>query len=74
MANQIEVVTAGNEADARRMNSDLDKGIEHNLDAALVRAIRESSRFPLTRSTRMCFSTSRPWQEGQETSSLHERT
>jgi hyperosmotically inducible protein len=36
VANQIAVVPAGVETDARAMNSDLDKGIEHNLDAALI--------------------------------------
>jgi hyperosmotically inducible periplasmic protein len=37
VANQIEVVPPGARADANRVNSDLDKGIEQNLDAALVR-------------------------------------
>jgi osmotically-inducible protein OsmY len=37
VANQIEVVTPGNEADSKAVNSDLDKGIEKNLDAALIR-------------------------------------
>jgi len=36
VANQVAVVPAGAERDARAMNSDLDKGIEQNLDAALI--------------------------------------
>ena len=36
VANQIAVIPPGAESDAKRMNSDLDKGIESNLDAALV--------------------------------------
>lgn len=36
VANQIAVLPAGAESDARKMNSDLDKGIESNLDAALI--------------------------------------
>lgn len=36
VADQIAVVTPGAESDARAMNSDLDKGIEQNLDAALI--------------------------------------
>lgn len=38
VANQIAVLTPGAESDAKTVNSDLDKGIEHNLDAALVQA------------------------------------
>jgi len=37
VANEIEVVTPGNESDSKSVNSDLDKGIEKNLDAALIR-------------------------------------
>jgi len=37
VANQIEVVTPGDESDSKTVNSDLDKGIEKNLDAALIR-------------------------------------
>jgi osmotically-inducible protein OsmY len=37
VSNQIAVVPLGAESDAKAINSDLDKGIEHNLDAALVR-------------------------------------
>jgi osmotically-inducible protein OsmY len=36
VANQIEVVPAGVEREAKAINSDLDKGIESNLDAALI--------------------------------------
>jgi hyperosmotically inducible periplasmic protein len=38
VANQIAVLAPGAESDAKTVNSDLDKGIEHNLDAALVQA------------------------------------
>jgi osmotically-inducible protein OsmY len=36
VSDQIAVVPAGAENDARAINSDLDKGIEQNLDAALI--------------------------------------
>ena len=36
VSNQIEVIPPGGEHDARKIDSDLDKGIEGNLDAALV--------------------------------------
>ena len=36
VSNQIEVVPPGTEHDAKKIDSDLDKGIEGNLDAALV--------------------------------------
>jgi osmotically-inducible protein OsmY len=36
VSNQIAVLPIGAESDARAMNSDLDKGIEKNLDAALI--------------------------------------
>jgi osmotically-inducible protein OsmY len=36
VANQIAVIPPGAESAARAMNSDLDKGIESNLDAALI--------------------------------------
>jgi hyperosmotically inducible periplasmic protein len=36
VSNQIAVVPAGIEKEARTVNSDLDKGIEGNLDAALI--------------------------------------
>lgn len=38
VSNQIAVVPPGAARDAIRMNSDLDKGIESNLDAALINA------------------------------------
>lgn len=38
VADQIAVVPVGAESDARTMNSDLDKGIEQNLDAALIQS------------------------------------
>jgi osmotically-inducible protein OsmY len=37
VSNQIAVIPPGAERDAVRVNSDLDKGIESNLDAALIR-------------------------------------
>jgi osmotically-inducible protein OsmY len=36
VANQIVVLPVGAESDAKTVNSDLDKGIEKNLDAALI--------------------------------------
>ena len=36
MANEIAVVPVGVESDAKAVNADLDKGIEENLDAALI--------------------------------------
>jgi osmotically-inducible protein OsmY len=36
VSNQIEVIPAGAEHDAKRIDSDLDKAIEGNLDAALI--------------------------------------
>lgn len=38
VSDQIAVVPAGIEADAKAMNADLDKGIEQNLDAALIQS------------------------------------
>jgi osmotically-inducible protein OsmY len=38
VSNQIALVPVGGESDARAMNSDLDKGIEQNLDAALIQS------------------------------------
>lgn len=38
VSNQIAVVPVGGAADAKAVNSDLDKGIERNLDAALIEA------------------------------------
>jgi len=37
VSNQIAVLPPGNEGDAKKIDSDLDKGIESNLDAAPVR-------------------------------------
>lgn len=36
VANQIAVIPPGAESDAKAINSDLDKGIDKNLDAALI--------------------------------------
>lgn len=36
VSDEIAVLPLGGESDARAMNSDLDKGIEQNLDAALI--------------------------------------
>jgi hyperosmotically inducible protein len=36
VADQIAVIPVGREKDAKAVNSDLDKGIEQNLDAALI--------------------------------------
>jgi hyperosmotically inducible periplasmic protein len=36
VANQIAVIPPGVESDAKTVNSDLDKGVEYNLDAALI--------------------------------------
>jgi hyperosmotically inducible periplasmic protein len=36
VANQIAVIPVGAESDAKTVNADLDKGIEQNLDAALI--------------------------------------
>ena len=38
VANQIAVVTPGTERDTKAVNADLDKGIENNLDAALIQS------------------------------------
>lgn len=38
VSNQIAVVPIGQAAEAKAVNSDLDKGIERNLDAALIEA------------------------------------
>jgi len=46
VSDQIAVVPVGDESDARTMNSDLDKGIEQNLDAALIQSkLREGVEF-----------------------------
>ncbi len=36
VANEVAVIPPGGESDAKAVNSDLDKGIESNLDAALI--------------------------------------
>jgi osmotically-inducible protein OsmY len=36
VSNQIAVIPPGAESDAKKINADLDKGIESNLDAALI--------------------------------------
>jgi len=38
VADQIAVIPIGGESDAKAMNSDLDSGIEKNLDAALIQS------------------------------------
>ena len=43
VSNQIAVLPPGDESDAKRMNSDLDKGIESNLHAALIQQNLDSS-------------------------------
>src|ERR1017187_3854457 len=46
VSNQIAVIPPGAERDTRAMNSDLDKGIESNLDAALINEkLRESVKY-----------------------------
>lgn len=46
VANQIAVLTPGAESDAKTVNSELDKGIEHNLEAALIQAgLRTSVKY-----------------------------
>ena len=46
VANQIAVIPPGVESDAEKVNSDLDKGIKSNLDAALIRdRLHESVKY-----------------------------
>jgi hyperosmotically inducible periplasmic protein len=46
VANQIAVIPAGAESEARAIDADLDKGIEQNLDAALIQSrMRDGVRF-----------------------------
>jgi len=46
VSNQIAVILPGAESDSKKMNSDLDKGIEGNLDAALIQdKLRESVKY-----------------------------
>jgi osmotically-inducible protein OsmY len=43
VANQIAVVLTGAESDSKTVNADLDRGIEKNLDAALIQHRRHKS-------------------------------
>ena len=46
VSDQIAVIPVGDESNARTMNSDLDKGIEQNLDAALIQSkLRDGVEF-----------------------------
>ena len=46
VANQIAVLPPGAESDAKKVNADLDKGIESNLDAALIKdKLHESVKY-----------------------------
>lgn len=46
VSNQIAVVAPGFEGEANKVNADLDKGIESNLDAALIRdGLHESVKY-----------------------------
>jgi len=46
VSNQIAVIPPGAESDAKTVNSDLDKGIESNLDAALIeQKLHESVKY-----------------------------
>src|SRR5450631_2898770 len=46
VANQIAVVPVGAESDAKAVDSDLDQGIEKNLDAALIQSnLRKNVKF-----------------------------
>lgn len=46
VSNQIAVLPPGVESDAKKVNSDLDKGIESNLDAALIKhRLHESVKY-----------------------------
>lgn len=38
VANEVAVTPSGAESEARKVNAELDKAIEHNLDAALIKA------------------------------------
>lgn len=49
VADQIAVVPPGVESDAKAINSDLDKGIEKNLDAALIQnRLNKSVKYDVT--------------------------
>jgi osmotically-inducible protein OsmY len=46
VSNEIAVISPGAASDAKKMNSDLDKGIEGNLDAALIQdRLQESVKY-----------------------------
>ena len=46
VSNQIAVIPPGVESEAKKVNSDLDKGIESNLDAALIKdRLHESVKY-----------------------------
>ncbi len=46
VSNQIAVIPQGATSDVKKMNSDLDKGIENNLDAALIQEkLHESVKY-----------------------------
>ena len=46
VSNQIAVIPSGSESDAKNVNSDLDKGIESNLHAALIKEkLHESVKY-----------------------------
>ena len=46
VANEIAVIPPGVESEAKKVNSDVDKGIESNLDAALIKArLREDVKY-----------------------------
>jgi osmotically-inducible protein OsmY len=46
VSNQIAVIPPGAESEAKKVNSDLDKGIESNLDAALIQQkLHESVKY-----------------------------
>ena len=48
VSNQIAVLPPGIERDAKRVNADLDKGIENNLDAILIsNKLHENVKYPV---------------------------
>ena len=49
VAVEIAIIPVGAEKDAKAINSDLDKGIEHNLDAALIsKKLKNSVKYSVT--------------------------
>jgi hypothetical protein len=58
VANQIAVIPPGAESEAKAVNSDLDKGIEKNLDAALIEA-KLHDHVTLRRQESCCYSDGR---------------